>query len=106
MVCPNCNLSYPETVTRCGCGYDFLTRRVEITEPKPSNLWLKLTAIFAAGMLLGWGLCGIIDSQTAPGGRFQYLGLYEVGTFIFFASFVGFVVSLLGVLINKMNASK
>ena len=22
MVCPKCNLSYPETVTRCGCGYD------------------------------------------------------------------------------------
>ena len=28
MVCPKCNLSYPETVLRCGCGYDFNLRRV------------------------------------------------------------------------------
>jgi hypothetical protein len=41
MVCPKCNLSYPETVTRCGCGFDFLTRRVVKTRlvDKPSSGW-------------------------------------------------------------------
>jgi hypothetical protein len=28
MVCPKCNLSYPETVTRCGCGDDLRAGKV------------------------------------------------------------------------------
>lgn len=28
MVCPKCNLSYPEAVTRCGCGNDLRAGKV------------------------------------------------------------------------------
>ena len=73
MVCPRCNLSYPETVSRCGCGYDFKLRRVahpgsrevdlpgsdessrKESRPVPITLW-----IFSAGgsalLAAAWGL--------------------------------------------------
>ena len=30
MVCPKCNLAYPETVTRCGCGDDLRAGKVHL----------------------------------------------------------------------------
>jgi hypothetical protein len=63
MVCPRCNLSNPETVSRCGCGYDFTLGRV----PKPDDSSRdKSHPVSLALWILGVGGAGFVAGFVGP----------------------------------------
>jgi hypothetical protein len=69
-------------------------------EPKNKSGLAKLLTLFAVGMLLGFGICAL--AAAAVGGRNPSAGPIALGSFVFFASFLGFVITLFWWVVKKL----
>jgi hypothetical protein len=73
--CPRCSLSNPDDSTKCDCGYDFVSKTIEIQKPKKKKWNLKIPLIAAAALLVL--VFGILFYMNRGESCTYYFGLRE-----------------------------